>query len=88
MDYPESEQLRIVYTAYLDAAISKSCPRTSTQQLAATMVTMYELLRKHFTVDQKSHYLFTPRDLTQWILGLLRYDLTDDNILEIWYDIP
>lgn len=85
MDYPDSDQLRTIYTAYLDAAISKSCPRTNPQQLASTMVSAYEVLRKTFSVDQQSHYLFTPRDLTQWLLGLLRYDLNDDNILEIWY---
>ena len=48
-------------------------------------------LRARFTVDDHSHYLFTPRDLTQWALALLRYDLTAgakdstaDTVLEIW----
>lgn len=31
--------------------------------------------RAKFTVDDYSHYLFTPRDLTNWVLGLLRYDV-------------
>eukprot|EP00698_Gefionella_okellyi_P019038 TRINITY_DN5781_c1_g2_i1.p1 TRINITY_DN5781_c1_g2~~TRINITY_DN5781_c1_g2_i1.p1 ORF type:complete len:3148 (-),score=914.00 TRINITY_DN5781_c1_g2_i1:20-9082(-) len=84
IDYPEMEQLRGIYTLYLDAAISKQCPRTSTQQLAATLVTAYELVRKHFKTEVRPHYLFTPRDLTQWVQSLTRYDLSDDNILEIW----
>lgn len=48
-------------------------------------------LKSRFTVDDYSHYLFTPRDLTKWCLSLLRYDLTagskegsSDHLLEIW----
>ena len=48
-------------------------------------------LRTRFTVDDYSHYLFTPRDLTNWCLSLLRYDLnagakegSSDHVLEIW----
>mgnify|MGYP007091650622 CR=1 FL=1 len=33
-------------------------------------------MRSKFTVDDYSHYLFTPRDLTNWALSFLRYDLT------------
>lgn len=32
-------------------------------------------VRAKFTVDDHSHYLFTPCILTQWVLGLFRYDL-------------
>lgn len=42
-------------------------------------------------MDDYSHYLFTPRDLTQWVVSLLRYDLnagasetTSDHVLEVW----
>ena len=41
-------------------------------------------------MDDHSHYVFTPRDLTRWSLGLLRYDLADskhktaDHVLEVW----
>lgn len=36
---------------------------------------MFQVKAK-FTVDDYSHYLFTPCVLTQWVLSLLRYDLT------------
>ena len=44
---------------------------------------------KQFTVDDHSHYVFTPRDLTTWVLALLRYPLSDqsesqDQVLEAW----
>ena len=32
-------------------------------------------VHKHFTIDDYSHYVFTPRDLTSWVLGLMRYPL-------------
>ena len=38
------------------------------------MVQLYEEMRSKFSVDEFSHYLFTPRDLTSWVRGLLRYD--------------
>ena len=34
-------------------------------------------VRQKFSVDDFSHYLFTPRDLTRWVLGLLRYDMSE-----------
>jgi hypothetical protein len=27
---------------------------------------------------RQNHYIFTPRDLTRWCLGFLRYDLKED----------
>lgn len=47
-------------------------------------------VKSKFTVDDYPHYIFTPRDLTEWILGLLRYDLSDskhgsaDSLLAVW----
>ncbi|XP_006741363.1 cytoplasmic dynein 2 heavy chain 1, partial [Leptonychotes weddellii] len=47
-------------------------------------------VRAKFTVDDHSHYFFTPCILTQWVLGLFRYDLEGgssnhplDHVLEI-----
>lgn len=39
------------------------------------MVYILFQVRAKFTVDDYSHYLFTPCILTQWVLGLFRYDL-------------
>ena len=43
--------------------------------LAGSMIQLYEQIRAKFTVDQFSHYQFTPRDLTTWVISLLRYNL-------------
>ena len=45
------------------------------RKLAACMVDVWEATRKKFSVDEQRHYLFTPRDLTAWLRGLLRYEL-------------
>ena len=46
-------------------------------------------MKKTFTVDDKSHYTFTPKHLTEWCLGMVRYlifdgDKSPKNVLEAW----
>ncbi|XP_043928516.1 cytoplasmic dynein 2 heavy chain 1 isoform X1 [Protopterus annectens] len=97
IDYPAKEQLQAIYEAYLEPILQrnlKSQPAWGSperlHQLSGSLVQVYEQVRAKFTVDDYSHYLFTPRILTQWVLGLLRYDLTTgssqndvDNMLEV-----
>ncbi|XP_038236236.1 cytoplasmic dynein 2 heavy chain 1 isoform X1 [Dermochelys coriacea] len=97
IDYPERDQLQTIYSAYLEPVLHKNLKNHSVwgslpkiHQLAGSMVQVYEQVRAKFTVDDHSHYLFTPYILTQWVLGLFRYDLTGgssthtlDYILEI-----
>ncbi|KAK7078013.1 hypothetical protein SK128_012525 [Halocaridina rubra] len=94
--YPEREQLVGVYSAYLQPVLNTVSPghpiwntQNKAQQLAASMVNVYQNVRNSFSVDDYSHYLFTPRDLTRWVLGLLRYQLPDKDtaaqpLLEVW----
>ena len=37
-----------------------------------------------FSVDDQRHYLFSPRHLTQWVFGLLRYDFSSGDALVPW----
>lgn len=42
-------------------------------------------MQSKFSVDDKSHYLFTPKMLTEWTLGLLRYSPSSSvSVLEPW----
>ncbi|XP_074649972.1 cytoplasmic dynein 2 heavy chain 1-like [Tubulanus polymorphus] len=96
--YPDRDQLQAIYGAYLTPVLHRHLSNhhiwgnpAKVHALAGSMVQVYEQLRTKFTVDDYSHYLFTPRDLTQWVLSFLRYDLTggrDDNsadhLIEIW----
>ncbi|KAH0625160.1 hypothetical protein JD844_033332 [Phrynosoma platyrhinos] len=95
--YPERDQLQTIYSAYLEPVLHKNLKNhpawgslAKIHQLAGSMVQVYEQIRAKFTVDDHSHYLFTPCILTQWVLGLFRYDLTGgasthmvDTVLEI-----
>uniref|UniRef100_A0ABM5FWF4 Cytoplasmic dynein 2 heavy chain 1 n=2 Tax=Agamidae TaxID=81953 RepID=A0ABM5FWF4_9SAUR len=97
IDYPERDQLQTIYSAYLEPVLHKNLKNhpawgslAKIHQLAGSMVQVYEQIRAKFTVDDHSHYLFTPCILTQWVLGLFRYDLTGgesthtvDTVLEI-----
>ncbi|XP_041357041.1 cytoplasmic dynein 2 heavy chain 1-like isoform X2 [Gigantopelta aegis] len=96
--YPDREQLQTVYSAYLKPILHRQLSHhpvwgnaAKVHALAGSMVDFYEQMRQRFTIDDYSHYLFTPRDLTKWVMSLLRYDLnagqsenTSDHLLEIW----
>ncbi|CAM9134653.1 unnamed protein product [Chrysoparadoxa australica] len=85
--YPDANELTTVYECFLEKAFSdgissqwlKSSER---EKLARTMVDIYTQVKAKFTVDDQRHYLFTPRDLTAWVSGLLRYDLANEEVLD------
>ncbi|XP_052360063.1 cytoplasmic dynein 2 heavy chain 1 isoform X2 [Oncorhynchus keta] len=90
IDYPDREQLQTIYSAYLQPVLQRSLGSQAawastgkTHQLAGSLVQVYEQVKAKFTVDDHSHYLFTPCVLTQWVLSLLRYDLSADSVLEV-----
>ncbi|XP_073518216.1 cytoplasmic dynein 2 heavy chain 1 isoform X2 [Phyllobates terribilis] len=97
VDYPERDQLQTICSSYLESVLHQNLKKhpvwgslSKIHQLAGSMVQVYEQVRMKFSVDDHSHYLFTPCILTQWILGLFRYDLSggssqqpQDNVLEI-----
>lgn len=71
----------------MTVTISKDCLK----KIGLPIPFVISKVRSKFTVDDYSHYLFTPRDLTNWILGLLRYNLdsgsrdsSTQHLLEIW----
>jgi dynein heavy chain 2 len=60
-------------------------------QLASSMVTVYSQILSKFSRDEYGHYLFTPRELTNWCLSLLRYNLSElksdssvESVLQVW----
>ncbi|CAL8361611.1 unnamed protein product [Merluccius merluccius] len=96
IDYPEREELQIIYSVYLQPVLQRGLGSQASwanagkaHQLAGSLVQIYEQVKAKFTVDDHSHYLFTPCILTQWVLSLLRYDLTaahanvTDSVLEV-----
>lgn len=91
VDHTEREQLQDVYNAYLTPVMQERLPDDpewsspkNIMRLAGSMLAVYEQVRDRFSRDDHSHYLFSPRHLTEWALGLLRYDLQADPLLECW----
>lgn len=91
IDYPDKKELSTIYSTFLEAAIVNSnisdsqWRQSSTQsKLATSMVELVDQVRSKFSIDDHRHYLTTPRDLTKWVISLLRYDMSTENILDVW----
>lgn len=92
MNYPDQDQLQIVYASYLRSVLSLSGKLhdnswrqdSNIHRLTSAMMGVYEKLKRTFSADDHRHYLFNPRDVTQWVFGLLRYDLATQDLLEVW----
>uniref|UniRef100_A0A7M5UV62 Cytoplasmic dynein 2 heavy chain 1 n=1 Tax=Clytia hemisphaerica TaxID=252671 RepID=A0A7M5UV62_9CNID len=95
--YPTKSQLETIYTEYLKGLLKEGYQTHSIwgneknlKQLAKSTVQIYDFVKSKFTVDDYPHYIFTPRDVTMWILALLRYDIADSSgdsaeaLLKVW----
>lgn len=82
VDYPDASELVTIYTSILQTAFEDSNTTTNLRKLAETMVNIYFEVKQKFSVDDYRHYQFTPRDLTEWVLGMLRYD--DPELLDVF----
>uniref|UniRef100_A0AAY5E9K0 Cytoplasmic dynein 2 heavy chain 1 n=1 Tax=Electrophorus electricus TaxID=8005 RepID=A0AAY5E9K0_ELEEL len=78
IDYPDKEQLQTIYSAYLSPVLQRTLGDHPTwsaagriHQLSGSLVQIYEQVKAKFTVDDHSHYLFTPCVLTQWSLNII-----------------
>ncbi|CAD5120552.1 DgyrCDS9119 [Dimorphilus gyrociliatus] len=97
IDYPDKDQLEAIYAKSLKTILSSKLPKhpiwsddAKLHNLASAMIELYEKLKSTFSVDDYSHYSFTPRHLTAWLQGLHRYNLqavkdqSGDYLLEVW----
>ena len=90
VDYPETHELTAVYSTFLKTVLNstKLCEDKfrndgEGSKLALAMVEVYQKTREKFTVDDRRHYLFTPRDLTLWVKNLCRYDLAGEPLIDV-----
>lgn len=49
----------------------------SSKKLSQFMIELYSNVKNKFSVDEHRHYLFTPREITQLVFSLLRYDIRE-----------
>jgi dynein heavy chain 2 len=93
---PDKDYLEVVYSSYLGAVFRSTLPSHPTwssesrvAQLASSMVQVFQQMKQSFSVDDQSHYLFTPKHLTDWCLGLVRYTMPEGDknsagVLQAW----
>lgn len=91
IDYPSSDELVDVYTAYAGAALNSITmvddtfhEPASQKKLAEAMVGIYTKFKEAFSINEHRHYLLTPRELTRWVKGLLGYDLEAEELLRVF----
>jgi dynein heavy chain 2 len=90
VDYPETNELVSVYNSFLASILNsvklgdrKWVQPAERERLATTVVEIYQKTREKFTVDDRRHYLFTPRDMTLWVKNICRYDLSAENVVDV-----
>jgi len=82
VEYPASEELLPVYSEFMKTILAQpSCGggqlAGSSKKLAQFVIELFGSLNQKFSVDEHRHYLFTPRDATQWIFNLMRYEVNE-----------
>ena len=76
---PTSEELENIYALYLKNILShenfgSGAMGNSSKKIARFCVDTYENIKQKFSVDDHRHYLLTPKELTKWIFGIMRYE--------------
>lgn len=92
MSYCSSEELQAVYSKMMLAALQNPLYQnvahtafTLGPKAAEAMVDIYANMKRRFTVDEHEHYVFSPRDLTRWVMQLLRYEVESEAaFLQAW----
>ncbi|EJD73854.1 cytoplasmic dynein 2 heavy chain 1, variant [Loa loa] len=81
VDYPTKDELIIIYSSYLGFLIKDSIEplRHRLNDLASIMVHLFNDVRTAFKPTDKIHYVFTLKDLSNWVFTLTRYDITGTN---------
>ena len=84
MPYTPREEMQAVY-AEMFRGFTEGTQYTSQPQrllLAQTVLDVYDEVTRSFSADDKRHYKFTPRTVTEWIQQVHRYDLASVDLLE------
>ena len=90
IDYPSTEELQLIYSFYLNSILEaenlgEGAMKTFVKPIAETSVNIFFQVQQSFKVDENRHYIFTPRDLSNWLISLLRYEAKAKNdLIEVW----
>ncbi len=85
IEYPTSEELLPVYSELMKTIFThpsfQSSLANSSKKLSTFLIELFSNVKSNFSIDEHRHYLFTPRDITQLIFSLLRYEIKDAQTL-------
>ncbi|SCU99738.1 LAME_0G05182g1_1 [Lachancea meyersii CBS 8951] len=90
VEYPGTESLRHIYETMFQATF-KLIPdlREYAKDFANASIDLYHTCCRKFSRQKRSHYIFSPRDLTRWVKGM-HFIATNSSIhglcdlLELW----
>ncbi|KAH0574915.1 Dynein heavy chain [Spironucleus salmonicida] len=69
-DYPQTESLHTIYQTYLSQLFTDSSLVQIQVIFSNIMVQFYNYIKDNYTKDLHSHYIYSPRDLTRWFIGI------------------
>jgi dynein heavy chain 2 len=90
IDYPHTDELSLICNAYLDSILDSETLgnrefKPSVKQLSDSVITIYNSVKNSFKVDDNRHYIFTVRDISNWIISLLRYEVkSKEELIEVF----
>ncbi|KAF1745558.1 hypothetical protein MXB_4461 [Myxobolus squamalis] len=70
IDYPSNECLFKIFTT-LNTLPQLKNDRPLSDKITNIMIELYYFAKEIFTTDICAHYIFTPRDLTLWVQGII-----------------
>lgn len=90
-EQPSNDQLNLIYSNYCSivasiSQLSKQQSKLLQSKICSAMIEIFHQIKKTFRRDEHRHFIPTLRDLTQWMLSLLRYPLNSIGIIRAWYN--
>uniref|UniRef100_A0A183CW68 AAA_lid_1 domain-containing protein n=1 Tax=Gongylonema pulchrum TaxID=637853 RepID=A0A183CW68_9BILA len=77
VEYPTVQDLIKIYSSHVALAFKDSNqPTHRVDEVSNIMVRIFNEIRNTFIQTDKPHYVFTLNHLTNWVFGLMRYDIT------------
>lgn len=90
VDYPEDDSLITIYGTFARAALKcQPSLRGYSESLTQAMVQFYLACQSRFTSAKQPHYIYSPRELTRWVRGILEIILPAEylgveSLIRIW----
>lgn len=90
VDYPGETSLKQIYGTF-NRAMLKIMPslRAYAEPLTSAMVEFYLMSQERFTQDMQPHYVYSPRELTRWVRGIVEAirpldSLSVEGLVRLW----